>query len=132
MFGEKGVILRSALAKNIKVTLALWPHEESPNAHKILCKPTVSRLNQKGAFKTNQPYKSWLSVREVYALIGALERGLVLMEEYSEGTLDLKDILAEDEDARMFTRTKSVMYPTIDGMFDMTEALALEEETDDD
>lgn len=132
MFQEKGIILKSALSDNVKVTLALWPVEKGAEQHKMLAKVTVRRRNKFGAYKTNQPYKSWLSAREVAGVITSMQRALVLMDEYNEGTLDMKDILAEDEDARLFTATESVMYPTIEGMFDMSEALKKERETDDD
>jgi hypothetical protein len=136
MFKEKGVVLRSALASNLKVIIGLWPDENTPTGQAILAKPLVRRMNRKGTFKTNQLYKAWLDPREVRALIAALERAAVLMDEHVEGTIDLSHLLAEDEDARLFVGTESVMYPTIDGMFDMTEHLEKEkeklEEEDDD
>ena len=125
MFKEKGVILKSALATNVKVTLALWV-DDDPERTRLLAKPTVRRLNAQGSFRTNQPYKMWLGPRELRALATTLERAAVLMDEYQEGTLDLEHILAEDEDARMFTQTESVMFPTIEGMFDMSEHLEKE------
>lgn len=125
MFGEKGVILTSGLADNVKATLAIW--ERDDGTEDVRCKVTVRRTNRSGRFNTNQPYKVWMHVRETWAVLSVLQRALTLMEEYYDGTLDLKDILAEDEDARLFTTTKSTVYPTIDGMFDLSEHLEKEE-----
>lgn len=47
-------------------------------------------------------YKSWLNEREIAALIQILGRGLTLMDEHYEGTLNLRHILEEDEDVKVF------------------------------
>lgn len=119
MFGEKGIILRSAASPNVQITMALYENEDGSKS--FLAKPTIRRINHSGNFITNQPYKSWLTAREVLAMATLLMRAAERMDKYEEGSLDLTHLLAEDEDARMFTRTKSVMYPTIDGMFEMDE-----------
>jgi len=118
--GDKGVILTTGLAENVKVTLALWPARDNSGSYVILARPVVKRLTR-GTFKTNLKYKNWFSIREVYALIATLQRASCLMEDYFEGTLDLTHILAEDEDTRLFTDTEGSMYPTIDGMFELNE-----------
>ena len=126
-FKEKGVILKSALSKNVKVTIALWEPSDQQRAPTILAKPTVQRMSESGFFKSNQPYKTWLTPRELIALKQLMDRAAIMMDEYSEGTLDLRSILSEDEDARLFTTTESVLYPTIEGAFSMDEGLAEKE-----
>lgn len=123
---EKGVILKSAVSPNVKVSLALWENEDTGELT-LLAKPTVRRLDRHKRFQTTDPYKVWSTAKEVIAMRQLLERASVLMDEYEEGTLKLKDVLAEDEDARLFTRTASVMFPTLDGMFDMAEGIQREE-----
>lgn len=125
MFGEKGIILKTGLAKNVKATIGVY--EDHEGNYRILCKPSVRRLTVRDNY-TNEPYKTWLSIREIYAMVLTLQRAASLMEEYYEGSLELDDILAEDEDARILVATDSVMYPSIDNMFSMESTLAKEKE----
>lgn len=129
MFKEKGIVLKSAISENVKITLALFENDTTGELS-FLAKPTIRRLNKSGKFNTNLPYKAWHNARELAALQALLTRAQALMDEYAEGTLNLTDILAEDEDARMFTRTEGVMYPTIDGAFTMDEGKAEVEESE--
>lgn len=115
--GEKGVILKSSVRDNVKVTLALFqPDEGEP---RLLAKPTVKKLLNK-RYTYSNPYKAWLYPSEVASIIALLQRALAMMDEYAEGTLDLQHILAEDEDARLFTANDSVMMPEIDTAFDLS------------
>lgn len=114
MFKDKGVIIDSALCENIRVFLALWYNDET-GQERPLVKPITRRMNKtKGSYREASAYKSWLNIHEVYAMISCLQRVAVYMEEYYEGTLDLKDILAEDEEARGLIATEESMNPTID------------------
>jgi hypothetical protein len=127
MFNEKGIILKSALASNVKAVLALWPTETPDVKHIPLVKVIVGRRNAKGLLKSNILYKAWLDAREIRAVISTLERAAGLMDEYAEGTLDLTHLLAEDEDIRLVVSTESTMKPTIDGMFDMSKYVDMKE-----
>jgi len=127
MFNEKGIILKSALASNVKAVLALWPTETSDVKHIPQVKVIVGRRNAKGLLKSNILYKAWLDAREIRAVISTLERAAGLMDEYAEGTLDLTHLLAEDEDIRLVVSTESTMKPTIDGMFDMSKYVDMKE-----
>lgn len=128
ILGDKGVIVKSALSENIKVTLGLWgdPELQVSKPYTLLAKPTARR-HTRGGIKTTDIYKTWLSLKEVYALRSALDRAVILMEEYFEGTLDLEDILKEDEDALRFI-TES---PTIKNMFDHGNVPKTDEEIEE-
>lgn len=124
ILGDKGVIIKSALSENVKIILGLWGNEARQQApHKLLAKPTIRR-HTRGGIKHTDIYKSWISLKEAYALRSALDRTIILMEEYFEGTLDLEQILKEDEDAlRFITET-----PSMQNMFDHGNAPKTEEE----
>jgi hypothetical protein len=48
-----------------------------------------------------------------------VERAALLIDEFNEGTLDLKHILSEDEDARLLVATEETMFPDLDNMFEL-------------
>ena len=126
-FGEKGVILQSAAARNLKLILAIW--EEAGGEHKPLVKVTFRHDHKSsGIPKTNKMYKTWINVTELHALILSLQRAATLLDEWAEGTLDLEDILAEDEDARILVSTERILAPTIEGMLSMKNRIREEAE----
>lgn len=106
MFGEKGVILSSAISENIKAIIAIFEDGNTGKLRplvKIVCKR--NRLS-KTPKRSTQLYKEWLSTKEVCALIILLNRISVLLEEHAEGTLDLRDVLAEDEEVERFVANR--------------------------
>ena len=133
MFGEKGVIINTAVSDRVRATLALYPDNKGSEGDYIpLLKPTVLRKDRrKDAWRNTNLYKAWLSLGEAYALMNVLQRAVILMEEYYDGSLDLKDVLAEDEEIRGFMKTNSTMRPTIDNMFEPLVANKEEENEDE-
>jgi predicted phosphodiesterase len=97
----------------VKAIISLFKPEDGGRV-KLLLKPVIRR-GQIGVKRNTSLYKSWLDVHEVHALIMVLTRAINYMEEYEEGTLDLDQILTEDEDGRIFLNKEK---PSIDNMFD--------------
>lgn len=121
VFKDRGVVIQTKISENVKVILALYPDNRNPEQYTILAKPVVKKFKKSGNYKSSQMYKTWLSIWEVAALKSALERAVVMMEEYFEGTLDLSHILAADDDARLLVRLRDGENPTIDNMFEIRD-----------
>lgn len=120
MFRDKGIITKSALAKNIKVTIGFYPDNRQPDELQPLVKITAKRLKKsENSYRYINMHKTWLDVREAYAVLSALERTLMLVEDYYEGTLDPQDILVEDEDLRGLVATEASMNPSIDDLINL-------------
>lgn len=115
MFQEKGIILKSAVSQNVKGIIALY-EDSKKGVLRPLLKPLLLRVKS-SHHKYNNPYKTWMDAIEIAGMISMLQRALVLMEEYYDGTLDLEDILAEDEHASNTVFTESIMHPTLENMF---------------
>lgn len=123
MFHDKGIILSSAVADNIKVILALFQdsrpsdhNDQGSNRPRFLARPIIRKIKTPPG--SPHPYKNWMTAREIAALRALLDRASQLMDEYEEGTLDLCHLLSEDEDARQLVATDATMHPTVATAFD--------------
>lgn len=115
-FQDKGIVLRSSVAQNVRCILGLFEQEETSMPTTPLVKPCVRRVKSLRSFSTS-PYKTWLNSREIAAMIALLQRALILIDEYEEGNLDLKDILSEDEDGMYVVNTSFIDGAREDGAF---------------
>lgn len=112
---DRGVILQSSLNERAKGILAL--HEDKHQRVVPLLKPLIRRFGEGKVRGPHIMYKSWLTEREVAAMIQILQRALTMMDEYYEGTLDLRSLLLEDEDAKRFVDPERYEVPDIDDAF---------------
>lgn len=115
-FQDKGVILRSSVAQNVRCILGLFEQEEASMPPVPLVKPCVRRIRSSRSFNTS-PYKTWLNSKEIAAMIALLQRALILIDEHEEGNLDLRDILSEDEDGMYVVNTSFIDGAREEGAF---------------
>lgn len=113
MLNEKGIILTSALSDSIKVIIGLF-FDAKTEKDRPLVKVLAKRRSKTNLVTGVTPFKAWMDIREVYALIVCLKRASELLEEHSAGTLDLPDLLLEDEDVRASSSPSSLPEVTVE------------------
>lgn len=103
----------------MRVTLALYRNNpDAATQYVLLAKPTVKRRKD-GVHHNPSPYKTWMTAKEIAALIPLLQRALTLMDEHHEGTLNMEHILSEDEEASRFIMVEGYKPPTLENIFEL-------------
>jgi hypothetical protein len=92
LFGVRGIIYNSPISAGIRAVIT-----NSVDTRSNTNIPLMKFVIRKSKFSPFY-YKNWFNYTEVTALIRLLQRCQAVMEECHDGTLDLQELLSEDED----------------------------------